>query len=59
MELVAREQEKDKELQLKAENNVEYKTEVIMDVSLTKYEGKIYVPPCLTSDTLNWYHQYL
>ena len=30
-----------------------------MDVSLITYDDKIYVPPCLTSDTLNWYHQYL
>ena len=48
----------DKDLQLKAATNKNYKNksqEVIMDTSIVK----IYVPPCLTSDTLNWYHQYM
>ena len=57
--LVAREQEKDKDLQLKAATNKKYKKEVIMDTSIITHEGKIYVPPCLRSDTLNWYHQYM
>ena len=52
-------QEQDKDLQLRLATNKKYRKEVIMDVSLITYEGKIYVPPCLTSDTLNWYHQYL
>ena len=56
---VAREQEKDKDLQLKAATNKKYKKEVVMDTSIITHEGKIYVPPCLRSDTLNWYHQYM
>ena len=52
-------QEQDKDLQPRVATNKKYKEEVIMDVSLITYEGKIYVPPCLTSDTLNWYHHYL
>ena len=56
--LAAHEQEKDKDLQLKAATNKNYKNnsqEVIMDTSIVKR----YVPPCLRSDTLNWYHQYM
>ena len=30
-----------------------------MDTPIITHEGKIYVPPCLRSDTLNWYHQYM
>ena len=49
-------QEQEKDLQLRLATNKKYKKEVIMDVSSITYEGRIYVPPCLTSDTLNWYH---
>ena len=30
-----------------------------MDVPLITYQGRIYIPPCLTANTLNWYHHYL
>lgn len=44
---------KDRGLQLRVATNKKYKEEIIMGVSLITYEGKIYVPPCLTSETLN------
>ena len=59
LELVAQEQGKDKEIQNKIKSDKNYKKEVIMDVPLITYKGRIYIPPCLTRDTLNWYHQYL
>ena len=57
LELVAREQEKDKDMLRRASKDKnDYKKKVINDVLLMTYQGKVYVPPCLRADTLNWYH---
>ena len=60
LENVAHEQQKDKGLHAKCKKDKQkYKTEVRQDVKLITYEGRVYIPPCLRDNVLNWYHHYL
>ena len=58
--MVAREQKKDKVLVAKSKRDGQkFKKEVVQDVELIAHEGKVYIPPHLRDDVLNWYHHYL
>ena len=58
--MVAREQKKDKVLVAKRKRDGQkIKKEVVQDVELITHEGKVYIPPRLRDDVLNWYHHYL
>ena len=60
LENVAHEQQKDKGLHAKCKKDKQkYKTEVRQDVKLITYKGRVYIPPCLRDNVLNWYHHYL
>ena len=60
LENVAHEQQKDKGLHAKCKKDKQkYKTEVRQDVKLITYEGRVYIPPCLRDNVLNWYRHYL
>ena len=60
MENVVHEQQRDKGLHAKCKKDKQkYKTEVRQDVKLITYEGRVYIPPCLRDNVLNWYHHYL
>ena len=58
LEKVAHEQEKYKVLQSIRLRDRNYLKEVIQDLSLINFKGKIYIPYCLTNATLNWYYHY-
>ena len=60
LEVVAREQKKDKVLVAKSKRDGQkIKKEVVQDVELITHEGKVYIPRRLLDDVLNWYHHYL
>ena len=60
LENVAHEQQKDKGLLIKFKKDKQkYKTEVRQDVELITYEGRVYIPPCLRGNVLNWCYHYL
>ena len=60
LEVVAREQKKDKVLVAKSKRDGQkIKKDVVQDVELITHEGKVYIPPRLRDDVLNWYHHYL
>ena len=54
LEVVAREQKKDKVLVAKSKRDGQkIKKEVVQDVELITHEGKVYIPPRLRDDVLN------
>jgi len=59
--LIRKEQEKDKNLQQKVENDKSkrYSKKEVEGVSLVHFEGKIFVPKTLRDRIIAWYHNYL